>query len=79
MRSITGSNIRRILLLTKKDCILQVTDEDIRKIEYSNISDNNVWRVKIINEITNIKFGKLVVEGFTIEECEEILEFACIS
>ena len=67
------------MVLTNKDCISKVTDEDIRKINYSNISDDNVWRVRIINEITDMKFGQLTVDGFTTEECEEILEFACVS
>ena len=58
--------------------MLLVTDEDMRKIEYSNISDNNVWRVKIINEIADINFVQFWFKAL-FEECEEIFEFACIS
>ena len=38
-----------------------------------------MWRINLIKEITDIKFGKLEVDGFTHEECEEILKFACVS
>ena len=79
MRSTTGSNIRKILLLTKRDSILEVTGEDIDSIEYAKLSEENVWRVGLIKEITDVKFGQLNIDGFTIEECEEMLQFACIS
>ena len=79
MRSTTGSNIRKILLLTKRDSIFEVTGEDIDRIEYAKLSEENVWRVGLIKEITDVKFGQLKIDGFTIEECEEMLQFACIS
>ena len=77
-RSITGSNIRKILLLTSKESIEQITDFDI-EIEYAKMSDENRWRVNIIKEITDVKFGQLTINGFSEEECEEILQFACIT
>ena len=78
-RSITGSNIRRILLLTKRTEIDDITVEDIEDIEYAELSEENCWRVNLINEITDIKFGQLEVNGFSQEEYEEILQFACTS
>ena len=78
-RSTTGGNIRRILLLTKKESIDQISDEDIENIEYAKMSDDDMWRVNMIKEVTDVKFGQLTIEGFSIEECEEMLQFACIS
>ena len=66
-------------MLIKRDTILEVTDEDINSIEYAKLSEENVWRVGLIKEITGVKFGQLNIDGFTIEECEEMLQFACIS
>ena len=40
-RSITGSNIRRILLLTKKESIDQISDRDIDGIEYGEIPEDD--------------------------------------
>ena len=78
-RSTTGLNIRRILLLTKKESIEQTTDKDVENIEYAKIPDDDMWRVNMIKEVTNVKFGQLTIEGFSTEECEEMLQFACIS
>ena len=43
------------------------------------MSDDEVWRVNMIKDVTDLKFGQLTIEGFSIEECEEMLQFACIS
>ena len=47
-RSTTGANIRRILLLTKKENIDQILDTDIDNIEYAKMSDDYIWRVNMI-------------------------------
>ena len=66
-------------MLTKKESIEQISDTDIENIEYDNMSDDEVWRVNMIKEVTDVKFDQLTIEGFSIEECEEMLHFACIS
>ena len=78
-RSITGCNLRRILLLVKRSKVEEISKDDIENIEYANLNDDDCWRVNLIKEITNVKFGQVSVEGFSNEECEEILQFACTS
>ena len=78
-RSVTGSNIHRILLLTGKENINQISDTDIENINYADISDENQWRVNLIKEITDVKFDQLSIDGFSREECEEMLQYACIT
>ena len=78
-RSITGCNLRRILLLVKRSKIEEITKEDVENIEYAKLEDDDCWRVNLIKEITNVKFGQVEVEGFSSDECEEILQFACTS
>ena len=65
--------------LTRKSKVEDITCEDIENIEYAEISDENMWRVNIIREITNKKFNQLEINGFSEEECEEILQYACVS
>ena len=77
--SVTGANIRKLLLLTKKDKIECVTDKDIDDIIYEAISDDDLWKVDVIHELTDVKFGQLNIEGFDEEECEEILRYVCTS
>jgi hypothetical protein len=43
------------------------------------LKDEEGWRVKLIQEITNVKFGQAAIQGFSNDECEEILRFACSS
>ena len=66
-------------MLTQKSKVEDVTIEDIENIEYAEISDENMWRVNLIKEITNKKFNQLKINGFSEEECEEILQYACVS
>ena len=50
--SITGSNIRRILIVTKKVNLEDICDKDIEEIETDAIEEENLWRVELIKEIT---------------------------
>ena len=79
VRSTTGSNLRNILMLTDKHNIEDVTKDDLQKLEYAPIDENDKWKVNIIKEITDIKFNKLIVEDFTTEELDDILEYLCTS
>ena len=71
--------MRNILLLTDKPSVEDVTRDDLRKLEYAPIDKEDKWKVKFIKEITDIKFNKLIVEDFTTEELEDILEYLCTS
>ena len=78
-RSVTGSNLKRILILTKKTKVEDITSKDIEDIEYAKMCQEEKWRIEMIKELTDIKFGQLELDGFSNEECEEILNFACVS
>ena len=75
--SVTGANLRQIVLLVGKSNIddLEVLDAD--KVKYNVVPDNDHWRVNLVNEITEIKFGDLNVEGFTWNELQELLYEVC--
>ena len=78
-RSVTRSNLKRILIQTKKTKVEDVTSKDIEDIEYAKMCQEDKWRIEMIKELTDIKFGQLELDGFSNEECEEILNFACVS
>ena len=78
-RSITGANIRKLLILTKKDNIDSISAKDIDDIEYEEIFNEDLWRVNVIKELTDVKFGQLNIEGFSDDEFKEILHYACTS
>ena len=66
VRSITGSNVRNILLLTEKDDFEDVTKHDIKKLKYHESNDS--WKTSFIKEIINIKNNHLGLNEFTKEE-----------
>ena len=77
-RTITGSNLRNILLLTDLPTIANLSPSV--RIDHNEIMDKDMWRVDIIKEIFDIKFGGLdTPEGWSWEELDEIVNFACIS
>ena len=78
-RSTTGSNLRIIALLTDRSSVDKLEINDYKAVNYHPISDQDIWRTEIIKEITDVKFNQLEVPGFTFEEMEEILSFACTS
>ena len=70
VRSTTGSNLRNLLLLTDKNTIDELCKDDIRKLKYHQIDCKDAWKIKMSNEITDVKFNKLEVENFSHEELD---------
>ena len=62
-RSVTESNVKRILALTKKSKLDDITANDIENIVYEKIPEGNRWRIELIKEITDIKFRQLELDG----------------
>ena len=54
VRTITGSNLRSIMLWSRKDSVDQVLNEQV-DIEYHEIEDDEIWKVDMSNSIKIIK------------------------
>ena len=76
-QSITGSNLRNIMLLVQKQNIQELVPEDAENISYNDIPESETWRLSLVNEITDVKFGEAHVEGFTVKELKTILTNVC--
>ena len=78
VRTTTGQNLRNILLLTNKQHV-----DDLRPgigdgIEYHQIGEEDVWRINMVKEITDLKNGILEnPEGWSSDELELILHWVC--
>ena len=80
VRTTTGENLRNILLMTDCLSIDELKPDTIDKIQHNQILEEDLWRVNIIKEIVNMKYGSLEIpEDWNITELEEILNFACVS
>ena len=72
--STTGKNLRRIILMLNKDKITDVTPKDFASQVYVSAGEENQWRIKIAEEIIEVKNRRLHVNNFATAELDDILE-----
>ncbi len=78
-QSVTGSNIRNIMLLVQKTNVADIVLEDALDVTYHEIPDCKAWRIGFVNEITDVKFGEASIDGFIRKELNVILKNICTS
>ena len=76
-RSVTGSNLRNILLLTNKDDISQLVNSDVTKLVYMPVPDHEIWRVEMLKELIEVKWGDVTIDNLEENEINEIIEELC--
>ena len=74
--SVTGSNLRNIMLLVGKSNIEDLCPEDHNLVKYNEIPEEETWRVSVIKELVDVTWGESVVEGFSREELNYMLGYA---
>ena len=78
VQSVTGSNLRQVLLLVNKGNIGELTPADSTKIQYRQENTNNTWKIRMVKEIIEIKNETLQVEHFDVDELTEVLISLCV-
>lgn len=78
-RSTTGKNLRRLMLVAGKSNISHLNKNDEQLRTYYKVLDENRWKVNLVKETVDVRFGCLQVENFSIDEIEEIQNFLCSS
>ena len=79
MRSVTGHNLRQIMLETGKTDIHQLGDVKIAVIKYHPVRNEDKWKISVVQECIDVKLGKLIIDGFSVEELDEICSHLCVS
>ena len=79
VKSTTGRNLRKIMLLTGKSNIEELNEIKIDELEYHPAKEEDRWKLSVIDECIDIKFGKLNIDGFNKEEIEDICSYLCKS
>ena len=77
VRSTTGYNLRRIMLETNSMDINELQKFNIENIKYHPVKDEDKWKVSVIKECINAKFGKFEIDGFSTEELDEMCGNLC--
>ena len=78
-RSVTGRNLLGIMLLVNKQNVDELVPSDAMNIKYNEIPKEQAWRVGLVKELTDVKFGELSVDGFSRNELNAILDYVCIT
>ena len=76
-RSVTGRNLAKIRNLVRKTSVDSLVPADSSAIRYCEIDVSDRWRLRIVSEITDTKFGLSTVDGFSRAELKTILVHVC--
>ena len=77
--SVTGSNLRKLMLLCDKNSISNLNSSDIDFLCYQPVPDIELWRLDLIEELLETRHGNSNIEGFTPKEISEMIDYLCIS
>ena len=68
-----------IMNLVGKDSVESLVPMDSDKIQYCEIKEEDLWRLNVVNELTDVKYGEADVVGFSRDELKAILLDVCTS
>ena len=77
VRSISGSNLRKILLRTGKHSVSDLVHKDIFDIEYHPLNPEDCWKAGLLIELIDVHEGNLSVLEFDNGEFDDIIQFIC--
>ena len=77
-RSITGLNLRNILLSADKSNVEDLTLKDVSSLKYFPVREEDTWKINLTRELIKVKETQLEVEGFEKHELEDILYHICV-
>ena len=76
VRTTTGSNLRKIMLLSGKNTIKEVLDSRL-DFEYHKLEEEEVWKEIMLKEIIDIQNEEKTMEALDNDELTDILEYLC--
>ena len=78
-QSVTGNNLRKIMILLNKNTIDELKPTDSSEIEFMPIPETELWKLDMVREITDVKFGVKALDDFPHDELQMLLEHICTS
>ena len=79
LRTVHGKNLEEIARLC--GCkISKLTPRIVKeKLTYKSVPEDQVWRLSLCSELKNLCDDALILPGFTVDETNQLLQFACVS
>ena len=78
-RSVTGRNLRSIMLETKHDTFTNFDLHFDWKTSFYKIPEEESWRVKLIEVLLDTKRGKRTMSNFAPEDIDDMLTYASVT
>ena len=69
--------MRNILLLTKKDDISKLVNSDIDQLVYMPVPNHEEWRIDMLHELIEVKWGDGEIMNFEDNEIDNIITDIC--
>ena len=63
--------------MVNKNDITELRATEALNIQIMPVPQEEIWKVNMVKEITDIKFGEQVLEDFPHDELQAILDFIC--
>ena len=79
VQSVTGNNLRKMMMMTGKSDIEDLCADDISKAEYAPIPLDEKWRIDLLDELIDVKYGNSKVENLNNDEIDDLIQFVCSS
>ena len=77
-RTLTGANLRNILVLTDKLKVADLYPGVVDEIKYLKPEDSELWRLGLIDELIDIKYGMISPpDGWSQADLEKVLSVTC--
>ena len=77
-RTVTGSNLRNIMVMTNMINVADLYPGVVDKINYLKAEDSELWRLGLIDELIDIKYGIISPPvGWSEADLEKILNVTC--
>ena len=78
VRTVTGSNLRNILLLTNETQVDRLRPNMVNDISYNQIEESQKWRIPLVLELLDLQQGVKDLAGeWSEEELKQILNLVC--
>ena len=78
-RSVTGNNLRRIMLQTNKLSVDSLCKSDCLDLLYHPTRPEDKWKEGILKELIQARENEVEIEGFNQDEISTMLENICVS
>ena len=75
--SVTGSNLRNIMLLVKKTTIEDLNPTESDNVQYCPVDEDNIWKIGVAKELLEVQSGNMELPNFKFKEIQQMISFIC--